>query len=497
MTCSPSSLAEAAKCFGSCLSRRQMLSIQNYLLCAMARAGGMSANIVPDGATYDGAGSYTLTVLANSCYVILWSDNDVSMNLCGTIYTNPGSGLTTRIADTGACTSMVFTGLGGSTVRLQVRGCRPAPRPSFPIPTPPAGFTWTLSNDGTTINFSWTAPPVLAQVSYTEVWTSTDGVTYVLDQTVAVPATSGSVAAPAVGSTLYGKVRFVNADGPGSFSIPLSAPDAVTTGWIARVIANGGAAVANLTVGATDYFVRTIKPTTIWAKFKTLTLVPPDSRIAVRTPLIVGGGNDPWTVVGTDVGSLTVNGYLARVAGNSNDYNIGLNASVLFGAGDGGITVYAATNPASTHLNPDWIECGCYDGVNDYFMLVTNHQSTNKAEGYCNSAASNNDICFMSAPPAGYFSMNRTGLGGGLFNLYFANSTNPHAAQTASVNAHSQAQPNKTIYAFGCNENTVTNGASEKRISFLAVHSGLSAAESLALYTAIQAMRTIFGGGFV
>lgn len=38
---------------------------------------------------------------------------------------------------------------------------------------------------------------------------------------------------------------------------------------------------------------------------------------------------------------------------------------------------------------------------------------------------------------------------------------------------------------------------SSKRYSFFAIHSGLTATESLAFYNLIQAFRTTLGGGFV
>jgi hypothetical protein len=57
--------------------------------------------------------------------------------------------------------------------------------------------------------------------------------------------------------------------------------------------------------------------------------------------------------------------------------------------------------------------------------------------------------------------------------------------------------PNIGLYLLASNEGGTTAAYYPGRISFAAMSAGLTAADSLALYNAVQALRTALGGGMV
>lgn len=172
-------------------------------------AGGISGNLIPSGAVYSGGGTYSITVLANSLYCIIFGANDTAVTIGGITYLSAGAGSTLCLA-TGSNTTMTFTGTGGSivTLKLTFRGSQSS------APNAPTGFTWVLN--GANVDAGWNAPP--AGVVSTELWTSSDGITFTKATTVAAPGVTASVAAPGAGNTIYGQIRFCTATICGLFT---------------------------------------------------------------------------------------------------------------------------------------------------------------------------------------------------------------------------------------------------------------------------------------
>jgi hypothetical protein len=179
----------------------------------------MGPNLIPGGSTYSGGGTYTLNVLANTTYIITWGPNDNTVNICGDVYSNPGNGQQTTIY-TGVCTTLVFSGPGGSTVTAVVQ--KPKPGSKTPVPR---NFTWTISADGATATAAWATPPGF--VNSTELWTSNDNVTFTLASTTAAPGTSSAVAGPTSPAFKYAKIRWISTTSSpsnGPFTAVLSVP---------------------------------------------------------------------------------------------------------------------------------------------------------------------------------------------------------------------------------------------------------------------------------
>lgn len=496
MNCSPSFLANAARCFKSCVAQGEVQAIKSFLLCSMVNKGGLGMNLVPSGAAYAGGGTYTLNVLANTTYDITWGVNDTSVNICGTVYTSPGAGANT-VVYTGSCTTMVFTGTGGSVVTARVV-LSPG---RMPIPT---GFTFTLS--GSNAIASWNPPP--SQVLSTQVWTSTDNVTYSLAATVAAPGTSATLTGPTPGTTLYCKIAWC-AVFCGQFTAPLSVPLAVVSNWATRVVANGGALPSKNSVAAQDTFWRAMISAGIDSKMYCVNCVAPDSLIAMATPLIVGGGSDPWTANAGpfQAGNLSgLNGFKPNnspgtVSSISSGWNPKVSGTNLT-TGNGGHTLYASFLEAGVGAHVPIM--GGTDGAT--FLYQDPVDATANPPGIAAGTYGPNQI--TGQWPAnhvnygGYYSVNRTSTT--VIAIYYANSTNVHGALPGSIPsgvANASLPPNITMDCAGYNSNgahTVGDGTNGLNVfSYFSFHDGLTQAQSLSQFNAVQALRTAFGGGFV
>lgn len=457
--------------------------VEVYLACALNAAGGIGKNIIPPGSAYSGGGTYTIAIQTSTTYIITWGANDTSATVGSTSYPTTGAG-TQTIFYSGGNTVITFTGTGGSTVTARLRvGVKQIPIPS--------GFTWTLNAAGTQVTASWDAPP--SQVTNTQVYTSTNGTSYSVAATVNAPGTSATMAAPAVGSTLYCKLAWANASGVGPFSAALSVPTAQVSGWAGRVVAHGGASPSAATVSAANTFVSSLLSTTVWSKLICVNFVAPDSIIACQTPLVVGPGIDPWTNNPTAMmsGSLSVTGWFDTYGSNTSAFNTGIVPSSVWSATSGGFSYYLSVENAVNTL----IDCGSGESVaanrvgmyHAYSGVSPNSQTSYMYDTSHGTSAQDGHW-------AGFFSANRTSATSHID--YSASSTRPFGALgsdaavcTGCVVAHP--------FAFGGFNNNGTYGHSGKTYSFFAMHQGLSSSEVQTLYNAVQALRVALGGGYV
>ena len=482
ITCSPQNLLAQARCF-TCLPPKKLRALESYVLCLGVDSGGIGgANLVPTGSQYSGGGTptFTLTVELNTTYTILWGANDLSMTMGGATYTSTGAGTMITVYTKGN-TQMVFTGtFAGTTVTAIVKV---APAAALPIAS---GFTFTLNAAGTQATASWDAPP--SQVTATEVWTSSDGVTYALNSTVAVPTTSKVLTGPAAGSVLYCKIRWVNNTAQqGQFVTPLNVPDTDAANWAARVATNGSAASQQIVKYYSD-FVISLKSASIWTKiFDMAVLVGIDSILA-RTPLKRTNGVDPW--VATGVLTFTANG--VHGDGNLTTHIDPGNIAASLSTASAGLTLYAATVPTSGSFH----DCGTHntaptDGV---YLWLRNGGNINSQLG----AGGGSGVSVANPGKAGFYSANRISTTD--HRVFFANSTTVFAQLGTSANAPLAMTVNQKftlLTSWDWQAGTPTSPVPAGNVySFLCSHNGLSAADDQSFYNAVQALLVNLGGGF-
>lgn len=478
----PSALLAAAKCI-SCLTPRQRRAVSTALLCQISDQGGM--NIVPPGSVYTGSPpEFDIAIQPNTYYRITWGANDVSANICGDAYTSGGVG-TSNIFYSGSCTlAKLFGTAAGTTVTALII-------PVHNVKSPPTGFLFTLIT-GPSAQASWNTPPGAGPgqsgVVSTEVWTSTDGVTYALAGTVVAPGTSLTLTAPAVGTVLFAKARWIYDDGGNGGFCTAQETFGNVTDWANRVVTNGGGAVSSATMQAMNTFYNSLNAVgTLIPKVKAMLCCTPGGLIEARTPLIKTFGNDPWATIGT----LTVNANgLIATAGNSCLGSGVLPSACFASTSTGGLSAYVFT---TTNADAAAVDIGCNSGVATSCQLYTNFNgSPGQAFGqiYNNTTGS----CGGSSQGTGFYSASVTAAAAAA--LYYGSSLGFQTLGTIATGGGTR--PGIEIYAMGLNASGATNGTTTvRRYSFFAIHDGLTQSEAQSLFNAVQALRVALGGGFI
>lgn len=262
--------------------------------------------------------------------------------------------------------------------------------------------------------------------------------------------------------------------------------DAVGTGWMDRVVANGGAEPSESTRLAVCAFCDGLDDAGLTAKMIAVTCFVPDNLIAAITPVIRTAGNDPWTNNGPFLAAdLTLDGLIGN--GASKYLNTGVVPSVSLSLTSAGLSLYnttasivgsfeiSARTAGATVLNflvsgfPNLAFFDCWDAVGGRLTAV-NSLWTGFLSG--NRIAANNSA------------------------IYRANSGVPFATLASNATAGG-TRPAIPLYCFARNDSGVANSFSPKRLSFAAIHQGLTAAECEDLFDLVQQLRVRLGGGFV
>lgn len=489
ISCDPNNLASLARCL-TCLPAATLQEVKTNLLCQLNSVGGFGTNIVPPGSTYTGAlAEFDLTVVANTGYIIVWGSNELYMIMCGQRFDSTGAG-TITVVFTGACTVMQFFGtFAGTTVTARVKVINLGNAGTV-LPTPTA-FTQTINAAGAQVTYTWTIP-FLAYLTATEVWTSTDNINYTLSSTVNKPTATAVLATPAVGTTLYTKIRFIGNVTASAFTTPLAA-DGRVADWVKRVNTNGGTTPASLTLDALSDFVVDMKAASLESKMISMIPIVPDNLIAAITPLYHTAGLDPWTNTGPFVaGDLTVNGLIGN--GTTKWLDSGVNPGLVFslGAGPlGGITIYTVTALKDLSGGPDAaVQNGAGNNAFDFYL---NNNGT--LQFACYDQTVNRLQVVIATPFAGFHSANS--IFGGNRNVYTANSITAFSS-IGQLNNEGGVIPGGTLLFLGFRIIAVGNFAGPvRRHSFDAVHNGYTAAEAQNLFNAVQKYRKALGGGFV
>ena len=270
-----------------------------------------------------------------------------------------------------------------------------------------------------------------------------------------------------------------------------------TTGgiWANQVVANGGARPSSTSINAVTAFVSGLVADGLTSKMIAVCPFAPDSLIAALTPIpaLTTAGNDPWTNHNFVSGDLTANGLVGD--GSSKYLDTGLAPAVIFSTnGNAGLTLYVFQNVSEAKL-----DFSVQNNVGaDTFELYPPRSGDGGFFACWSEVAS--DLVTGTLPNLfnGYISGNRTSTG--FAQMTRANSGTPHAVAgtntTAVAHSHSSVTSNLFVFT-GNNSGSPFNLYSSKRLSFAAVHLGLTTSDSNNFFNRIQTLRTSFGGGFV
>lgn len=209
-----------------------------------------------------------------------------------------------------------------------------------------------------------------------------------------------------------------------------------------------------------------------------------------KTPLLHGGGTDPWTnhnfVAATD---LNVNGL---IGGNTKYLQTGIIPSKTFASiNSGGLTIYNLTSSNST-----WREIGCAETTHRLYLIT----SYNDSKHYFAAFADNNSRVIVNNPGyTGFISGNRTAAARN--DTYIGKSSLSPQFQllgtSTTVQGAGSGLPTSELIAFAYDSSGTIGEFSGRRLSFIAIHEGLSATECEHFYTLVQALRVALGGGYL
>ena len=273
------------------------------------------------------------------------------------------------------------------------------------------------------------------------------------------------------------------------------------TDWPSRVVANGGALPSANSTNSVNIFYTHLVLTGLTNKLISVIGFAPDSLIAATTPIYLQDGYPLWTNVNFGESNLTVNGLQGDTGTKS--LLTGLFPATMSAGGftdiSAGISlmIYSATNTdldfASFEFSGEGSALGTRWGL---------HQVNSHILYYCWLNTSVNAGYLIRPLPnansnwSGYISGNRTAadafridmVTNGVFNIYTNN------IGTVAGNNNNSITNTRAFASY----NPFTQAAaqwSDRTVSFLAAHGGLTFTESSNLMYGTFQLRTNFGGG--
>lgn len=289
-----------------------------------------------------------------------------------------------------------------------------------------------------------------------------------------------------------------------SREVPITCTDPQTDDWLARIDADPLAIrPPPAIINAVCVFCHDLRAAGIFNKMIVVNpIIPPTngtpaSLRAMLHPLIYEAGNTalPFTNNNFLVADLNLNGLIGD--GVSKYIDTGFDpASHWLAENSGGQTVYVSEpRQAFNDPNPE-CELGTVDLVTGYsHILAPTFQPVAFPNflAYCWSNPTGITIPLGSF--AAFYSANRTAVD--QFDAYQATSTFPCQLIGQNLNDNSGETPPDASTFFMAQNGGGPIQYSTKRVSFMAIHEGLTQVEACALYDAVQRMRMSFGGGFV
>jgi len=286
--------------------------------------------------------------------------------------------------------------------------------------------------------------------------------------------------------------------GVGDTSLP--AYNNVVVGWKNRVVAGGGDVPSISTLNVLNTFYNGLLNAGIASLMVNVNCFVPDNLQAALTPLIAVSGNgsptgtnvNNWINTNFVAGDLSTNGLKGNA---SNKYlKSGVIPSACLGAQSAGITLYNTFSEITT--NVDISVTGTPQGQSQIMLLLnytgygTFFDVYNDTTGRINSGGGS-----ALAGGVGYCSGNRTD--STTSYVYKATSAISHVAIAGPGGTNTGGAVTKEIYVYCQNTNGSPTLYVAKQFSFVAIHFGLTAAQSSILFNLVQAMRISFGGGYV
>jgi len=307
-----------------------------------------------------------------------------------------------------------------------------------------------------------------------------------LEYSEPVPSGSGRsrLVPPPVKQPGVGRGGGVNGGGGGGGTL-----NPVATDWGNRVQANGGAPPSVNTGKVVSNFVDTLQAGGIWSKMKTINLMIGPDLATMATPLLKGAGSDPWGNVNFVAADVSAMGMMGDAS--SKYFNTGVAPKDVFNTANGGMSVLVPYNTTTS----DYIIRAVTGALNND-CYIASLQSGNSLFAIPRSTAA---PISQAYPGNGFFSCSRTA--NNVFNAYWGNTSvalaqlGATSAVDVSSEAANMAAATSPLFLFASNNSGSPVAYSDKQVSFVAIHDGLTLAETTILYNAAYTLRLALMGG--
>lgn len=303
-----------------------------------------------------------------------------------------------------------------------------------------------------------------------------------------------------LGNTVLAQIRWTLAGVPVSNwsnqkSLALTL-DPVVQQYVTDVEALSIGPFDNTTKNALDVFVKGLKSDGVWTKMIEINCVLRISGGANNiglsmSLLLVGpnGGGRLWTNANFVDADLTANGLIGN-AGNKRAATNMIPNLTFPSATNVGLSVYISQVSATAST----VEFGAFDTTGTLALLLAANSGGNVA-AYCWN--SGGDAISAASPNLnGFYSFSRVANNDSRY--YFANSTNAFSQIASNLNAITGTTfGTRPLFAWASISAAGSGFAfTDKRVSFMAAHQGLSSAQTQFLFNRVQALRVALGGGF-
>ena len=263
--------------------------------------------------------------------------------------------------------------------------------------------------------------------------------------------------------------------------------------WLERLANDFQPRPSDATIQAVCDFCDALDIYGITDKMLVVNPIIPDSFLAMRYPLIyqVGNGASPFINHNFLAADLNPNGLLGD---GTKWFQTGFVPSNQWGivTDSSGISIYE-TDASIQAVNPE-AECAVETVANGSFFASVYEPTLAVGIYYCWNNPSQTVGALVDTPA--FYCLSRTS--NTSLRLYQANSGIPF--NQLGLNAANQTGlpiPNLEVYFMGNNAAGVSGYMTYKRVSFMAIHEGLTAAESEDLYWATLFLRMDLGGGWI
>lgn len=293
---------------------------------------------------------------------------------------------------------------------------------------------------------------------------------------------------------------FLNVIHRGSFKGLSGFP--LTLDWVNRARVNGSAVTTHhSTIPAMMTFEATLAANGFTSRIYHMNFMHPIDFPATRTPFIKTYGSDPWVRLNVGTGGpgegLTLTGWTPNPNGDRNNcqiYDIGVipNNVTQWTNTNGGASCYISGfngNPDTTNLIQNGV-LGTYDGTN-YFDLRPDLFGFNTYYGFIFEATTG--ASSGSDHGGGFHLMARIGTN----EVTYQARSNLTYTQRGNVNVTGTGKPTSTCCAGGDHYPSNAHNGSAVQYSYFGWHDGFTLNEGKALFNAVQALRTSWGGGYL